>query len=159
MLAKAEADNPPEARTMAARFLNRTATEGDVVDFLRSAGIVVQADEDPHSVRGRLIKTLIRQSCGELSSVGYWMHETFVTLDAPGCPELNRFELQTIAGEDIIEDVYLGYAAVAAACRDEGRVPAIGVGGEQKWVNCDRSYAWPSTADTRYRLVAPFADR
>ena len=159
MLAKADADHPTEARTMAGRFLKRTPTETDVVDFLRSAGIAVQVVDDPSSVRERLIKTLIRQSCGELSSVGYWTHETFVTLDAPGCPELNGFELQAIAGRDIFEDVHLSYAAVAVSCRDEGRVLAIGVDGEQKWVRCDRSYEWPSTTESRYRLVAPFADR
>ena len=163
MLSEADADQPSEARTMAGRFLKRTATEADVVAFLRSADValqvVVDQREAPNSVRSRLIHTLIRQGCGELGSQGYWTHETFLTLDAPGCPELNGFELQTIAGGDVIEDIHLGYSATALSCRDEGRVLAIGPGGEQKWVNCDRSYEWPSTAGFRYRLAAPLVDR
>ena len=162
MLAKADADHPTEARTMAGRFLKRTATETDVVEFLRSAGIAVHVVEDErearNSVRSRLIHTLLGQTCGDVNK-GYWTHETFVTLHAPSCPGLHGFELQTIAGGDIIEDVHLGYAAAAVSCRDEGRVLAVGPGGEQKWVRCDRSYEWPSTTGSRYRLAAPFANR
>ena len=161
MIAKADAESPAEARTMAGRFLDRTATETDIVDFVRAAGITVQVVEGvreaPESVRSRLIITLLRQTCGYGSAVGYWTNDASITLDAPGCPELNGFELQAVAGRHIIEDVHLGYAAVAASCRDEGRVMIVRVGGDQKkWVKCDPSHEWPSTIGSRYRLVAPF---
>ena len=161
MLAKADAESQAETRTMAGRFLNRTATETDVVDFVRAAGVNVQVVEGvreaPESVRSRLIITLLRQTCGHGSAVGYWTNDASITLDAPRCPELNGFELQAVAGRHIIEDVHLGYAEVAASCRDEGRVMIVRVGGDQKkWVKCDPSYEWPSTIGSRYRLVAPF---
>ena len=162
MLARGDADRPAEARTMAGRFLERTTTEADVADFLRSVGIAVQVEkgqrEAPRSIRSRLIHTLLRQHCGGLRR-GYWPRETFLKLHAPGCPEFNGFELRTIARRDVIDDVHRGYAAAASSCRREGRVLAIGAGGERKWMNCDRSYAWPSTTGSRYRLAAPFADR
>ena len=70
MLARVDADQPTEARTMAARFLKRTATETDVVDFLRSVGVAVQVAagkrEASNSVRSRLVHTLLRQHCGEM---------------------------------------------------------------------------------------------
>ena len=162
MLARVDADQPTEARTIAGRFLKRTATETDVVDFLRSVGVAVQVAvgkrEASNSVRSRLIHTLLRQHCGEIRG-GYWTHETFLKLHAPGCPELDGFELRSIARRNVIENVHRGYAAVASSCRTEGRVLAVGVDGEEKWMNCDRSYAWPSTTGSRYQLVAPFADR
>ena len=162
MLAQVDADRPTEAHTMAGRFLKRTTTETDVVDFLRSVGIAAQVAanqrEAPNSVRSRLIHTLLRQHCGGLRR-GYWTREAFLRLHAPGCPEFNGFELRILARRDVIEDVHRGYAAVASSCRRRGRVLAIGAGGERKWMNCDRSYAWPPTTASRYRLVAPFADR
>ena len=131
MLAKADAESQAETLTMAGRFLNRTATETDVVDFVRAAGVNVQVVEGvreaPESVRSRLIITLLRQTCGHGSAVGYWTNDASITLDAPRCPELNGFELQAVAGRHIIEDIHLGYAAVAAACRDEGRVMIVRV--------------------------------
>ena len=146
---------------MAGRFLDRTATETNIVGFVRVAGITVQVVEGvreaPESIRSRLITTLLRQTCGHRSAVGYWTNGASITLDAPGCPELNGFELQAVAGRHIIEDVHLGYAAVAGSCRDEGRVMIVGVGDDQKkWVKCDPSYEWSSTTGSRYRLVAPF---
>ena len=133
----------------------------DVVHFVRAAGISVQvvesAREAPESVRSRLITTLLRQMCGHRRAVGYWTNGASITLDAPGCPELDGFELQAVAGRHIIEDVHLGYAAVATSCRDEGRVMIVGADDDQKkWVKCDPSYEWSSTTGSRYRLVAPF---
>ena len=146
---------------MAGRFLDRTATETDVVDCVRAAGVSVEVVEGvreaPESVRSRLTITLLRQTCGHGSAVGYWTNDASITLDAPGCPEPNGFELQAVAGRHIIEDVHLGYAAVAASCRDEGRVIVVGVGDDQeKWVKCDPSYEWWSITGSRYRLVPPF---
>ena len=93
-LEKADAESPAGARTMAGRFLDRTATETDVVDLVRAAGITVQVVEGvreaPESVRSRLIWTLLRQTCGHKSAVGYWTNDASITLDAPGCPEPQR---------------------------------------------------------------------
>ena len=158
MVAEPDAESDAWTRSTPARFLTRRVTESDVVDFLRAAGIAVEVvdgvPEPPESVRGRLILTLLRKGCS--GSVGFWPEEGFVTLHAPRCPALQGFELETIAGRHIIEDVYASYAETASSCRDAGRVLAAGVNGEQVWVQCDRSYAWPSMTGTRYRLVAPF---
>lgn len=163
MLAETDAESGAWARSMPARFLTRSVTEAEVVDFVREAGVTVEAVEDvrepPDSVRARLIHTLLRRGCGGEELVGprgFWTNAGSVTLDAPPCPALDRFELETVAGRHIIEDVYAGYAETASSCRNAGRVLAAGVNGEQVWVQCDRSYAWPSVTGTRYRLVAPF---
>ena len=163
MLAEADAESGTWARTMAGRFLKRTVAEADIVDFVRSNGVVVEVVESvreaPGSVRWRLIMTLLRQGCAHARSIGYWTEDASIMLDAVGCPELNGFELQAVAGRHIINDVHGGYAAAAVSCRDEGRVPISSVGSDrQQWVDCDRSYEWPSTTGSRYRLVAPFSN-
>ena len=165
MLAESDAERGTWARSVAARFLTRSVSGGEVVDFVRAAGIGVEVvdgvREPPESVRSRLIHTLLRKGCGGVELIGprgFWTNAGSVTLDAPPCPALHGFELETVAGRHVIEEVYAGYAETAASCRNAGRVLAGGVSGEQMWVNCDPSYGWPPATGTRYRLVAPFAD-
>lgn len=162
MLAEPDGESAAWARTIAARFLARSVTAAEVVDFVRASGIAVEvregAREPPESVRSRLIHTLLREAgCGGTGPVGFWTNGASVTLDAPTCPALNSFELQAVAGRHIIEEVHGGYAGAAASCRDAGQVLIAGVSGKQRWVNCDRSHEWPSTTGARYHLAAPFA--
>ena len=159
MLTREDAQNLVEKHTIAGRFLRRTTSEEDVVDFALSKDVAVevrkQATESSESVRSRMIMGLLRQQCGAKRAFGFWTNEDSVTLDAPDCPLLDGFELQTIAGHDIITDVHLGYAALADSCGKQGRVLASGINGEEKWVKCDRSFQWPPTMRTQYRLIAP----
>lgn len=160
MMAEADARAEAEARTMASRFLDRTATEADVVGFIRVAGMAVEVEdgalEKPEDVRFRLVSTLLAQGCDLDGPPGYWPHPASLTLDAPGCPEFHGFELQAVAGRHVVRDVHAAYAATVAACGAEGRVAISGGDAERKWVRCDRAHEWPSTIGARYRLAAPF---
>ena len=162
MLAEPDGESAAWARTIAARFLARSVTAAEVVDFVRASGIAVEVlegvGEPPASVRSRLIHTLLREAgCSGAGPVGFWTNAASVTLDATPCPALNGFELQAVAGRHIIEEVQGAYAGAAASCRDAGQVLIAGVSGKQRRVNCDRSHEWPSTTGARYRLAAPFA--
>lgn len=160
MLTREGAQILVERQTVAGRFLQRTASEADVVDFVRSTDIPIEvqkeAKESSESVRSRTIMTLLHQHCGAKSAFGFWTSEGSVTLDAPNCPLLDGFELQTIAGHHIIKDFHLSYAALVDSCGKSGRVLAAGIDGEGKWIRCDRSYQWPTTIKSKYRLIAPF---
>ena len=153
--------NGSDVDTIARGFVNRSVTEKEITAFLRTAGVIVDVTERVRegvsSVRSRLMMTLLRANCDH-ANVGYWRKDRSIELDAPGCPELDRLELRTVAGHDVIDEVYLGYAAVGAACGEVGRVLLVGVNGKRRFVDCDRSHDWPSTWRSRYRLVAPLGE-
>ncbi len=159
MLAEEDVEYLVEKRTVVGRFLRRASTEADVVAFVRSTGFAVDVTErqkeSSHSVRTRMLMTLLRHECGAKRPLGFWTNERSVTLDAPDCPQLDGFELQTIAGHNVIGNVHLGYAALTNSCGQEGRVAATGIDGARKWIKCDRSFQWPSTTRSQYRLIAP----
>ncbi len=146
-------------QSVSGRFLQRTASEGEVAQFVRSQGIAIEvrkeARESPESVRWRMIMALLRQQCGAISALGFWTNEGSLTLDAPNCSLLHGFELKAIAGYDIIREVQQGYAALADSCAKQGRVPAAGINDEPKWIECERSFQWPTTLRTQYRLIGP----
>ena len=160
MLTKEAAESLHERRTVAARFLRRTADESEIVDFIRGAGVgieVVDGEIEPVEwVRSRLIMTLLRQSCKGVESFGYWMSERSVRLHAPMCPEFNGIELLAIAGHDIVEDALVGYVSVGERCKSYGMVVGTGIDGEEKLFRCDRSYEWPSSSRSLYRLAGAF---
>lgn len=160
MLKEEDVQNPEERQTLAGRFLLRTATEEDVVDFLRSAGIAVEVEEDvaegDRAVRNRLVMTLLKHGCpAGTGPTGLWTNKASVKLD--GCPEFDQLEVEAVAGRHIIEDAHDSYEAAIASCRADGRVALTGVDGEVRWIRCDPEHDWPSTDATRHRLVSPFA--
>lgn len=160
MLEEKDVQNPEERETLAGRFLLRTATAEDVVEFLRDSGIAVEVEEDvaerKRTVRSRLVKTLLEHGCpAGTVRIGLWTDDASITLS--GCPEFDRFEVQAIAGRHIIEDAHDSYEASVTSCRAEGKVALTGVDGEVRWIRCDPRHDWPSTVATGYRLVSPFA--
>lgn len=160
MLEEKDVQNPKERQTFAGRFLLRTVTPEGVVEFLRDSGIAVEVEEDvdegERAVRSRLVMTLLEHGCPtETGPSGLWTNEASITLD--GCPEFDRFEVEAIAGQHVIEDVHRAYEESVASCRAEGKVALTGVGGEVRWIRCDPGHDWPSTVATGYRLVSPFA--
>lgn len=161
MLVEEDTRNPAESGTVAARFLQRTIGEADVIDFVRGVGVEVDVEEGVAEsatlVRSRLLWKLLNQGCGE-GVLGFWTNDASVTLDAAACPEFDRFELDRIAGRHIFDDVHQGYEAAAASCDAEGRVTLTGVdGGDERWIRCDTEQQWPSTVRAAYRLTAPFS--
>lgn len=159
MLEEHDTRNPVETSTVAGRFLMRTVTEVEVTEFVRGAGVKVEVSagvlENAAAVRSRLVWTLLSQGCGD-DRRGFWTHDASVTLDS-GCPELHQFEVDTIAGGHIFNDVHRSYAATAASCGDRGQASLTGVDGDTKWISCDEAYEWPATVGSEYRLIAPFA--
>lgn len=145
------------------RFIERSATASGIVQFVRQKGVRVVTDdvhESPASVRLRLAIALLRHNCGQETSFGFWTNETSITLDAEACSELDGLEVQTIAGHDIIDDVYAAYEAAAQTCRVEGYVTVRHIEGNNDALSrfaCDQAYRWPPTMRLRYRLVSPFA--
>ena len=160
MLEEHDTRNPVETNTVAGRFLMRTITEAEVTEFVRGAGIKLEVStgvpEDASAVRSRLVWTLLRQGCGDAGH-GFWTNDASVTLDSAACPELDRFEVDTIAGNHIFDDAHRSYAATAAACGDRGQAALKGVDGDTKWISCDEAYEWPATVGSEYRLITPFA--
>ncbi len=161
MLVESDTRNPAESGTVAARFLNRTLGEDDVIDFVQGAGVSIDVEEGVAEsaalIRSRLVWTLLNQGCGE-GRRGFWTNDASVTLDTPACPDLDGFELDTIAGRPIFDDARQSYEACAEACAAEGRVSLTGVdGGETRWIPCDTEHRWPSVMRSKYRLITPFA--
>ena len=160
MLAAEDVENPEERQTLAGRFLLRSTTEEDVVDFLRGHDIAVEVEQDVvegiRTVRRRLVMTLLEHGCpADTVRRGLWTNEASITLS--GCPEFDRFEVEAIAGRNIIEDVHLSYEASVASCRADGKVALTGIDGDVRWIRCDPEHDWPSTDATRYRLISPLA--
>ncbi len=160
MLEEEDVQNPEERQTLAGRFLLRSATEEDVVEFLRDYDIALEIEQDVvegnRAVRSRLVMTLLKHGCpAGMGPSGLWTNKASITLD--GCPEFDRFEVGAIAGRHIIEDVHRSYEASVASCRADGKVALTGVDGEVRWIRCDSAHDWPSTNATRYRLKSPFA--
>lgn len=161
MLVEEDTDNPIENGTVAARFVLRTIDEVGVVDFIRAAGVEVDVEdgvtESAAMVRSRLLWTLLNQGCGD-GRRGFWTNDASVTLDAATCPDLDRFELDTVAGSHIFDDAQRSYQSAAESCAKEGRVSLMGVDGkEERWIHCNTNHRWPSTVRAKYRLIAPFA--
>lgn len=161
MLVEEDTDNPIENGTVAARFVLRTIDEAGVVDFIRASGVEVDVEdgvaEGADMVRSRLLWTLLHQGCGD-GRHGFWTNDASVTLDAATCPDLDRFELDTVAGSHIFDDAQRSYQSAAESCAKEGRVSLAGVDGkETRWIRCDTDHQWPSTVRAKHRLIAPFA--
>ena len=161
MLVEDDARNPAENGTVAARFLHRTLGEADVIEFIQGAGVSIDVEEGVAEsaalIRSRLLWTLLNQGCGD-GRRGFWTNDASVTLDAPACPDLDRFELDTIADSQVFDHARRSYEASAESCTAEGRVSLTGVdGGETRWILCDAEHRWPSAMRSKYRLITPFA--
>lgn len=159
----AEGEVAEEAAPVAARFVGRSATESEIVGLAREKGVTVEVDhgvlESPASVRSRLFMGLLRHGCGD-APFGFWTNDATITLDTSACPGLDTLEVQTVAGFDVMAEAHAGYGAAVESCAAKGRVQVRGVAphdAKDAWLACDRSYEWPSTVGSRYRLVAPFA--